>query len=54
MSFNAYKEIERAFVLPTHGNKSDVFDATKLFSNEWNNNMANAIGPGAYLTPLFA
>jgi hypothetical protein len=50
MSFNFYKEIERAFVLPTYGDDTDVFDSIRLFSEEWNKNMSKAISPGAYIT----
>jgi hypothetical protein len=50
MSFNMYKEIERAFVIPTHGNDSDVFDFIGLFSEEQNFSASKAINPGAYIT----
>ena len=51
MQLTFYEEIERAFFLPTYGRSADnVFDHVKLFANQWNINMAQALIPGECVT----
>ena len=50
LSYNRYREIERSFALPTHGDKTDVFDPIRYFVKVWNENMEKAFVPGYVLT----
>ena len=47
---NRYREIERAFRLPTYGDKSDFFDPIRRTVDEWNARMEAALEPGPFLT----
>ena len=52
MSCNRYREIERAFTLPSDNTVplSDVFRPVRWLVTEWNNNMFHAFKPGSILT----
>ena len=50
MSSARYRDIERAFSLTTYGKADDVFNPIRRFADEWNQNMANAIDPGEFIT----
>ena len=45
-----YREIERAFTLPTYGRDSDFFDPVRKLVDSWNSQMEAAIEPGPVLT----
>ena len=48
--YNRYKDIERSFRLPTHGDSSDFFDPIRRTVDEWNARMEVALDPGPFLT----
>ena len=48
--YSRFKDIERAFRLPTYGNSSDFFDPVRKLVDSWNNCMEAAIEPGPVLT----
>jgi hypothetical protein len=50
LTYNRYREIERSFALPTHGDTTDVFDPARYFVEIWNKNMEKAFVPGYVLT----
>ena len=50
LAYNRYREIERCFALPTHGDTTDVFDPVRYFVEVWNKNMEKAFVPGYVLT----
>ena len=48
--FSRYREIERAFKLPTYRNVHDFFDPVRKLVDVWNENMHEALIPGPVLT----
>ena len=50
LTYSRYRNIERAFTLPTHGEMSDPFNPIRLFVDKWNQNMFRAFVPGSTIT----
>ena len=45
MTYSRFRDIERAFCLPTYGNPEDVFNPIRFFADQWNDNMKGVFEP---------